>query len=392
MTLSPTPLPTFPWDTLARAHETAAAHPGGIIDLSIGTPVDSVPMIARKALEAASDAPGYPPVVGSADLREAIAGWVRRRRGAGELTPAGVLPTVGSKEAVASLPAQLGVPAGGRVLFPDVAYPTYDVGARLAGAEPVAVGSDPREWPAADLVWLNSPGNPDGHVLSVEELRRIREWARRAGAVVVSDECYAELSWEGRYAIDEEGRCPNTDARGLGAPSLLDDAVTDGDHEGLLVVYSASKQSNLAGYRASFVYGDSGLIARLTLVRKHAGLMMPAPTQAALTQVLNDDVHVAQQRERYRARRNNLLAGASVGGLANDPDSVAGLYLWLGHEDADNDWELVDALARLGILVAPASFYGERVRDRVRMSLTASDEQIAEAAQRLAHFSLTRAR
>lgn len=387
-------LPPFPWDTLTPARTRAAAHPDGMIDLSIGTPVDPVPHCVREAFVAAADYPGYPPAIGTGELREAIAAWGRRRRGASNLTPAHVLPTVGSKELVASLPAQLGVGPGERVLFPSLAYPTYDVGARLAGAEPVAVGPDPAEWPDAALVWLNSPSNPTGRIDDVETLRTIVAWARAHSAIVASDECYAELAWEGRYAIDEDGRCPNTDARGFGAPSILDDAVCEGDYRGLLMVYSASKQSNLAGYRAAFVAGDPDLIASLTEVRKHAGLLVPGPSQAALAAALADDAHVLIQRERYRARRTNLLAGATVGGLTNHPDSHAGLYLWLA-APADTGLDalgLVAALAEIGIMTAPATFYGTDVPARVRMALTASDEQIAQAGERLAHLTFPRAR
>nr|WP_223875398.1 succinyldiaminopimelate transaminase [Nanchangia anserum] len=386
-------LPTFPWDTLVPARKRAAEHPDGVVDLSIGTPVDPVPEIARDAFVRASDYPGYPPTIGSAEVREAIVGWARRRRGASALDAAGVLPTVGSKELVASLPAQLGIGAGERVLFPQMAYPTYDVGARLVGAEPVAVGPDPAEWSDASLVWLNSPSNPTGRVDDVEALRRIVAWARAHQCVVASDECYAELAWEGRYAITEDGLCPNSDAHGVGAPSILDDAVCDGDYHGLLMVYSASKQSNMAGYRAAFVAGDTQLIADLAEVRKHGGLMMPGPSQAALAAALSDDAHVAMQRERYRARRNNLLAAAAVGGLVNHPQSHAGLYLWLGVEDASvTSAELVAAFADLGIVVAPSSFYGTAEPGRVRVALTASDEDIARAAQRLTHFSVRRAK
>lgn len=386
-------LPTFPWDTLVPARRLAERHPDGVIDLSIGTPVDPVAPLVRDAFVEVADRGGYPPALGGASLREAIAAWGRRRRGASRLEPADTLATVGSKELVASLPSQLGIGPGRRVLYPEIAYPTYEVGARLSGAEALAVGPDPATWPDADLVWVNSPSNPTGRVDDVAALRAIVSWARSHDCVVASDECYAELAWQGRYAIDEQGRCPNTDAAGFGAPSLLDDAVCEGDYRNLLLVYSASKQSNCASYRAGLIAGDRHLICDLSEVRKHAGLMVSGPAQAALAAALGDDAHVAVQRERYRARRNNLLAGAAVGGLTNHPDSHAGLYLWLGASpEAEIDaLGLVEAFADLGIVVAPATFYGENAPARVRVSLTASDSDIAAAAARLAHFSVRRA-
>jgi succinyldiaminopimelate transaminase len=364
-------LPDFPWDSLTPAKARAAAHPRGIVDLSVGTPVDPTPAVARDALTAAADSPGYPQTIGTLALREAITAWFARRRGVPGLRTDAVLPTIGSKESVALLPALLGLGEGDVVLHPRTAYPTYDVGARLAGATPVAVGPDPADWPDARLVWLNSPGNPDGHVLSVRELAAVVAWARARGAVVASDECYAELAWDGPAADD-------------GVPSLLDPRVCGGDHAGLLVLYSLSKQSNLAGYRAALLAGDRTLVARLTEIRKHAGMLMPGPVQAAMTAALADDAHVAEQRERYRSRRQVLLEAVAAAGLEHDPLSVAGLYLWVrARSRRASSWELVDALAHRGILVAPGTFYGPHGEGYVRVALTATDERVAEAARRL---------
>ncbi|MHB1063059.1 MAG: succinyldiaminopimelate transaminase [Georgenia sp.] len=365
-------LPDFPWDSLAPAKARARAHPGGIVDLSVGTPVDPTPAVAQDALRAAADSPGYPQTIGTPALRAAVVAWFARRRGVPGLDPDAVLPTVGSKELVALLPALLGLGVGDVVLHPAAAYPTYDVGARLAGATPMPVGDDPATWPErASLVWLNSPGNPHGHVLSVERLATIVAWARERGAVVASDECYAELAWAAPW-----------DAAGI--PSVLDRRVTGGDHTGLLVLYSLSKQSNLAGYRAAFAVGDHKIVARLTEVRKHAGLMVPAPVQAAMTAILGDDAHVAEQRERYRRRREVLLGAVADAGLELDPASVAGLYLWVRHATRSaGSWELLDALADRGVLVAPGSFYGADGEGYVRMALTATDERVAAAAERL---------
>jgi succinyldiaminopimelate transaminase len=371
-------LPDFPWDTLVPYAEKARSHPRGIVDLSVGTPVDPTPEVVRDALAAASDSPGYPTTHGTRELREAVVAWFARRRGVPGLDPAAVLPTVGSKELVALLPAMLGLGAGDVVLHPAAAYPTYDVGARLAGATP-----EPCDDPAARLaegrgdvrlVWLNSPGNPDGRVLSVDDLRAVVEAARAAAArdgrpvVVASDECYAELAWDAPWATD-------------GVPSVLDPRVTGGSLDGLLAVYSLSKQSNLAGYRAAFVAGDPALVRSLLELRKHAGMIVPGPVQAATAAALADDAHVAEQRERYRRRRALLRGALEDAGYAVDR-SHAGLYLWTRPEQGGQDsWATVGDLAGLGILAAPGAFYGDPVH--VRIALTATDERIAEAAARL---------
>ena len=381
-------LPDFPWDSLRPYRVRAARHPGGVVDLAVGTPVDESPDVARAALAAASDAPGYPATVGTPALREAVIGWMERRRGVAGLGDDAVIPTIGSKESVALLPLQLGAGPGDIIVHPRAAYPTYDVGARLAGATPVPVDTDadPDTWnlpagrddgPAAPvIVWLNSPGNPDGHVLGIDQLARVVVWARRRGAVVVSDECYAELAWAEPWATE-------------GVPSLLDPRVAgardDGssDLSGLVCLYSLSKQSNLAGYRAAFLAGDPAIVGALTQVRKHSGMLMPAPVQAAMVAALGDDAHVAAQREIYRHRRRVLVEATAAAGLVNDPASAAGLYLWLSGPRNMSAFDLVGAFAELGIVVAPGDFYGEAGAGRVRMSLTDTDERVDAAARRL---------
>ncbi|MGV8965902.1 MAG: succinyldiaminopimelate transaminase [Cellulomonas sp.] len=364
-------LPQFPWDTLGPFAAIAREHPRGIVDLSVGTPVDPTPVVVRDALVAAANSPGYPTTHGTLALREAIVAWFARRRGVPGLDPVAVLPTVGSKELVALLPSLLGLGAGDVVVHPRTAYPTYDVGARLAGATPLPA-DDVADWAGANvrLVWLNSPGNPDGSVRSIDQLRAVVDAARAVGAVVASDECYAELAWEEPWVSH-------------GVPSLLDPRVTGGDLTGLLAVYSLSKQSNLAGYRAAFVAGDPALIAGLLETRKHAGMIVPGPVQAAMTVALGDDGHVAAQREVYRARRARLRAGLETAGLEID-GSQAGLYLWARPAGAPQDcWTTVADLAALGILAAPGAFYGAAAVGHVRLALTASDERVAEAAARL---------
>jgi len=369
MGLNASALPDFPWDLLLPFVERASTHPDGPLNLSVGTPVDSTPAVIRDAFVAAADAPGYPATHGTAALREAVVAWFERRRGVPGVDPMSVLPTVGSKEMVALLPSLLGLGAGDVVVYPAVAYPTYDVGARLAGATPLGA-DDVAAWAnnaSVKLVWVNSPSNPTGAVNGVEELRAIVEAARGIGAIVASDECYAELAWDSPWKDD-------------GVPSILDPRVCDGRHEGLLSVYSLSKQSNLAGYRAAFVAGDTAVVASLLEARKHIGMIMPAPVQAAMVAALADDDHVAAQRDVYRARRE-LLAGALVSAGFTIDDSVAGLYLWVTRgEDA---WASVSWFADRGVIVAPGTFYGPKGARHVRVALTASDEHIAAAARRL---------
>lgn len=356
-------LPDFPWDKLAPYKAAAAAHPDGIVDLSVGTPVDPVPVLVQQALTEAADSPGYPTVWGTAALRDAITGWAARRLGAEGLGHENVLPVVGSKEFVAWLPTQLGLGPGDRVAYPRLAYPTYEVGARLAGAayeaydDPTAL--DPE---GLRLLWLNTPSNPTGQVLPEEELARIVAWARAHGILVVSDECYLELGWEAEPV------------------SVLHPEVSGGSFEGLLSVHSLSKRSNLAGYRAAFVLGDGTLLGDLLQIRKHGGMMIPATTQAAAVAALGDDQHVEEQRRRYATRRTALRTALLAHGFRIE-HSEASLYLWAGR--GESCWDTVSHLADLGILVAPGDFYGPAGENFVRVALTASDERIAAAVARL---------
>ncbi|MFF8715695.1 succinyldiaminopimelate transaminase [Streptomyces sp. NPDC015184] len=357
-------LPVFPWDKLAPCKSTAAGHPDGIVDLSVGTPVDPVPALIRQALVAAADSPGYPTVWGTAELRDAITGWLERRLGAVGVTHENVLPVVGSKELVAWLPTQLGLGAGDKVAYPRLAYPTYEVGARLCGAEPV-VYDDPTELDPAGLklLWLNSPSNPTGRVLSKDELTRIVAWAREYDVLVLSDECYLELGWEAEPV------------------SVLHPDVCGGTYDGIVAVHSLSKRSNLAGYRAAFIAGDPAVLGELLLIRKHGGMMTPAPVQAATVAALGDDAHVAEQRERYAERRAALRAALEAHGFRIE-HSEASLYLWATRDEPC--WETVAYLAELGILVAPGDFYGPAGDRFVRVAFTATDERVAAAVKRLA--------
>jgi succinyldiaminopimelate transaminase len=352
-------LPDFPWDQLEPAKAKAAGHPDGLVDLSIGAPVDPVPEVIRAALASASNAPGYPLTAGTPVLREAITAWVAARCAA---APGfGVLPTIGSKELVAWLPTLLGIGPGDTVVVPAVCYPTYEVGVRLAGARLIrsdsltAIGPEP-----VKLIWINSPGNPSGKVLPPAHLRKVVDWARERGAVVASDECYLPLGWE---------ETPS---------SVL--SVCAGSYRGVLAVHSLSKRSNLAGYRAGFVAGDPALVNELLAVRKHAGMIVPAPVQAAMVAGLGDESHVDAQRERYAHRRSRLRDALIRAGFTID-DSTAGLYLWATR--GEDCWSTVDWLAGQGILAAPGAFYGPAGARHVRIALTATDERVAAAVTRL---------
>jgi succinyldiaminopimelate transaminase len=358
-------LPAFTWDRIAPLREKAGLHPDGPVDLSMGTPVDPVPSVIRDALAAASNAPGYPATWGTPRLRAAAARWLARAHGV-TVPPQDVLPVVGTKEFIAWLPVMLGLGPNDVMLQPELAYPTYDVGARLAGASVVASDSLLAAGPSrVRLVWVNSPSNPTGRVLPAEHLRKVVQWARERGAVVASDECYISLGWEASPV------------------SVLHPSVCGGSHDGVLAVHSLSKRSNLAGYRAGFVTGDPALVADLLAIRKQAGMIMPGPVQAAMAAALDDDAHAAEQSGRYAARRSLLRSAFAAAGWRID-HSEAGLYLWVTHPGFDC-WSAAEWLAaEAGILVAPGELYGAGGSRHVRVALTATDERIAAAAARLA--------
>lgn len=359
-------LPDYPWKKLKPYEQIAKEHPRGIVDLSVGSPVDPTPAVIQEALIRATNAPGYPSTAGSIELREAIVEWFARRRGVQNLSTEQVMPSIGSKELISLLPLFLGIGKGDAVVQPRVAYTAYVVGAALVGAQIIS-SDEPESWPEnTKLIWLNSPGNPDGKVLDVDKLRKAVKRARELGAVLASDECYAELGWS-KWSSNR-------------IPSLLDPAVCDGNHENLLALYSLSKQSNLAGYRAAFAAGDRDLIQPIVNLRMHTGLMMPAPVQQAVIAALGDEEHVAIEREIYSNRREKLLAAIKAYGFLV-ADSEAGLYLWASL--GEDCWLTVKRMAELGILVVPGEFYEAGGSEYVRFSLTASDDKIDEAANRL---------
>lgn len=362
-------LPVFPWDSIADAKALAAAYPDGMVDLSVGTPVDEVAPVIQQALAEHAAAPGYPATAGTAGLRTAIVESMQRRYGVTGLsdgnsgTPAQVLPVVGTKEAIAWLPFLLGAGEGHTVVIPELSYPTYEVGVKLAGAELFRADSLTALGPQTPtLMYINSPGNPHGQVLGVEHLRKIVFWARGRGVIIASDECYLGLGWEAEPV------------------SILDPRVCDGDFTNLLAIHSLSKTSNMASYRAGWFAGDTDLIAELLAVRRHAGLMTPGPIQHAMVAALNDDAQEAEQKERYGRRRQILRAALEANGFCID-HSEAGLYLWCTRGEPAR--QTLSWLAERGILAAPGDFYGPSGEQHVRIGLTATDEEIETAAARL---------
>lgn len=356
-------LPDFPWDHLVPYAERARAHPDGIVDLSVGTPVDPTPEVVQQALRAAADSPGYPLTVGLAETRQACIDWLERRHGVTGLGLDAVLPVIGSKELIASMPTHLGLGSRDLVVYPRLAYPTYEVGARLAGARAKAADSLTSLGPErVSLLWINSPSNPTGKVLPVDHLRKVVAWARERGVLLVSDECYLENAWD-----DEP-------------VSVLHPDVCGGDHTGILAVHSLSKRSNLAGYRCAFVAGDPTVVGELLAVRKNLGLQMPGPQQVAMKAALDDDAHVVEQHARYAARRAKLKKALEAVGFRID-ESGGSLYLWTTR--GEPCWETVGALADLGILVAPGEFYGPAGAEHVRVAFTATDERVDAAVRRL---------
>ena len=348
-------LPDFPWDALAPYGAIAKKHPQGAIDLSVGTPVDPTPEFIQKAFQEASNSPSYPVTVGTPELREAITAWAKKYLGAtGDFA---VLPLIGSKEFVAWLPTFIEAQS---VLFPDVAYPTYLVGSLLAEAKATPVSVDAAQWPQADMAWVNSPSNPTGRVHSESEFKAAIDWSRKNQSVVVSDECYLEFG------------------DSVKPTSILN--YTGGDNTNILAVFSLSKRSSMAGYRAAFIVGDPALIARILEVRKHAGMMVPLPVQVAMVAALSDESHVAEQRARYNARRATLTPALKSAGFSIE-NSEAGLYIWATRNE--NCWDSVSWLAERGVIATPGIFYGELGASYIRIAMTATDAQIAEAAARI---------
>ena len=371
----------YDWSRIDSYRRRAEQCSGGLVDLSVGSPVDPVPRSVRDALAAASDdgqARGYPKTAGDGSLRQAAANWFRRRRGV-DLNALGadLVPTVGSKEAVALMASLLHLGPGDRVVQPTVSYPTYAIGTQLAGAQVTTVDdlTDTDSWvnlPGVRAIWVNSPGNPSGRIIDRAGLAKIVRAARSIGATVLSDECYALLDWSGPAQVGQDVQIP-------ASPCILEPQVCGGDASGILCLYSMSKQSNMAGYRAALVAGDAHLVEAMTAYRKQVGLIVPGPVQRAMRAALEDGDAVMAQREVYARRLHALAEGLrSYGYDAVMPQG--GLYIWAQARSGDCWADMAD-LSRLGILASPGEFYGDG--RYLRFSSTITDEQLELALGRL---------
>jgi succinyldiaminopimelate transaminase len=379
--MAPSPFvpPPYPYARLDALKRQAAEAPGGIVDLSIGTPCDPVPDIVTRALaDAGPRWAGYPVSVGLPALREAASGWMERRLGV-SVPPAQIIACVGTKELVASLPHLLRLrdPSRDTVLYPAISYPTYEMGAILAGCRAVPVPLDGDWHPdlrrvteedadRALLLWLNEPGNPTGSAATTDQLVAAVEWARGRGITVASDECYVE------FVYDAGDR-----------PSAARATALAAGPDGVLVVHSLSKRSNMAGYRSGFVAGDGELVAYLGQVRSHAGLMVPGPVQAAGAVAWGDDAHVDAQREVYAERRALARAHLADAGLV-DAGGPGTFYLWARSTDPDEDgWSIAARLAATGTLVAAGDLYGGGGGPYVRIALVQPRDRLELAFERL---------
>ncbi|HEX3333676.1 MAG TPA: aminotransferase class I/II-fold pyridoxal phosphate-dependent enzyme [Acidimicrobiales bacterium] len=371
-------LPPYPYDRLFGLAKLAEAQPGGMVDCSIGTPCDPPLPAVIEALASSGTERGYPASAGSPRLREAAAGWLVRRFGLDGVAASSVAACVGTKEFVASVPhlLRLHTPERDTVLFPSVSYPTYAMGAELAGCRAVAVppppgrlggldlsAVDPADADRALLLWSNTPSNPTG---GLGNFAAEAAWGRARGVPVFSDECYAEFTWQG-------------------PPRSILEQGTDG----VVAVHSLSKRSNLAGVRVGFYAGDAELVDFLRALRQHAGLMVPGPAQAAGVAALDDDAHVEVQRARYRERLA-FVAGVLGGyGCPVDPPQ-GGFYLWVPvpAERWADAWGLAESLAAEGgLLVSPGDLYGEGGGGHVRVAVVQPMERLELVGERLARVS-----
>ena len=348
-------LPPYPHSTLGELHELASRADGGVVDLSVGTPCDPPPAKVLEILGSSGAERGYPPSPGTPRFRESAAAWMRRRFGV-TVDPVHVAACVGTKELVAGLPSWLRLlrPERDAVLHPALAYPSYAMGAFLAGTTAAPFTDQTGE---ALCRWVNSPSNPTGEL---EDLAEASRWASDHDTPVLSDECYAELTWAGP---------PRT--------------ILEHGSRSTLALHSLSKRSNLAGLRAGFFTGDPELMEHLVEVRRHAGLMVPGPVQAAAAAALDDDDHAAMQADRYRSRLERFAAALSDWGLPEVNLPAGGIYLWVASPDGDG-WKLARSLAEKGgVIVAPGSLYGQAGTAYVRIAMTATDEDIDRVLARL---------
>ena len=361
--------PPYPYDRLDPLKAAASALPGGLVDCSIGTPCDAPPAFVAAAMADPGTARSYPASNGTVAYREAAAAWLERRFDVG-LPTSQLAACVGTKELVAGLPHWLRLRDPGRdtVLYPSVSYPSYAMGATLAGcrAVPVPVDDqwrirldaiDPSDAARALCLWVNTPGNPAG---GLDDLGAAAAWGRRNGVLVASDECYAEFTWDGP---------PRT-------------ILEHGPH-GVLAVHSLSKRSNFAGARIGFYAGDLEVVSYLAELRKHAGFMVPGPVQAAGALAWADHAHVVEQRDRYRARLDLVVAGLAAVGI-DAPLPGGAFYLWVPAPGGDA-WALAERLATVaGLLTSPGEFYGPAAATHVRIAVVQPLERLQLALDRLA--------
>lgn len=367
--------PPYPYERLngakARATERFAGR-GGLVDCSIGTPCDAPPDVVLAAMVTSGTERGYPTSPGSPAYRQAAARWIERRFGVAVDPDRQVAACVGTKEFVATTAQflHLRTPDRDTVLYPSVSYPTYAMGATLAGVRAVAVPErdgggldldavDPEDAARALLVWVNSPSNPTGLLSDLDDAAA---WGRAHGVPVFSDECYAEFTWDGPPR------------------SILESGT-----EGVVAVHSLSKRSNLAGVRAGLYAGDAALVDYLLDVRRHAGLMVPGPVQAGAVVAFDDDSHVVTQRARY-LERLAFLAGVLTDAGLPVATPAGGFYLWVPvPEDEADGWSLCDRLADdAGLLVSPGELYGEHGRGHVRVAVVQPMDRLELVAERLA--------
>ena len=359
--------PPYPYDRLDPIQKIASELEGGIVDLSIGTPCDPPPSAVIEALSGSGSERGYPASIGSEALRRSIARWMGRRFGV-DVPVSRIAACIGTKEFVATTPQfmKLRRPNRDTVLYPAVAYPTYEMGAVLAGLRAVAVPTNAEghmdftsisqdDIDRALMLWVNSPSNPTG---ALDDLKYAANWGRTHNVPVFSDECYAEFTWA------------------TSAQSILQHGL-----EGVVAVHSLSKRSNLAGVRVGFYAGDAEIVEYLKEVRKHAGFMVPGPAQAAGVAALDDDEHVTVQRDRYRQRLEFMSSTLSKWSGIDIPMPDGGFYLWFNAQDA---WAFTEKLAREGgALVSPGDFYGTGGAEYVRVAVVQPDAKLKLVAERL---------
>ena len=359
--------PPYPFDRLDAYQKIAASHDGGIVDLSIGTPCDPPPDAVVAALSQSGSERGYPASIGAEALRRSVARWMGRTF-AIDVPISRIAACIGTKEFVATTPhyMKLRRPNRDTVIYPAVAYPTYEMGAILAGLRAVAVPMNAEghmdfaslsqdDIDRALMVWVNSPSNPTG---GLDDLKYAANWGRAHNIPIFSDECYTEFTWS------------------TSAQSILQHGL-----DGVVAVHSLSKRSNLAGVRVGFYAGDADIVEYLKEVRKHAGFMVPGPAQAAGVAALDDDAHVKVQRDRYRTRLESLVQTLSKWSGIDIPLPDGGFYLWFPVDDA---WAFTEKLAREGgALVSPGDFYGPAASKFVRVAVVQPDAKLSLVAQRL---------